>query len=143
MLAAELGLELIITDHHTPGPVLPAARAIVHPAVGPGDYPFAGLCGAGVAFKLAWVLCQRANRSKRVSQPMRDFLLQALALVALGTVADVVPLVDENRALVRHGLGKPEAATAAGRGGADGRCRTGRQAADCRARTSPFRSRRG
>ncbi|HEY1785612.1 MAG TPA: single-stranded-DNA-specific exonuclease RecJ [Pirellulales bacterium] len=103
-LATELGLQLIITDHHTCGPVLPAAQAIVHPAVGTGDYPFAGLCGAGVAFKLAWVLCQRANRSKRVSQPMRDFLLQALALVALGTVADVVPLIDENRALVRHGL---------------------------------------
>ncbi len=103
-LAAELGLELIITDHHTCGPVLPAARVIVHPAVAPGSYPFAGLCGAGVAFKLAWVLCQRANRSKRVSQPMRDYLLQALALVALGTVADMVPLVDENRVLVRHGL---------------------------------------
>ena len=103
-VAAELGLDLIITDHHTPGPVLPAARAIVHPTVGPVPYPFAGLCGAGVAFKLAWVLCQRANRSKRVSQPMRGYLLQALALVALGTVADVVPLVDENRAIVRHGL---------------------------------------
>ncbi len=103
-VAAELGLELIITDHHAPGPVLPAAQVIVHPSVGEGSYPFAGLCGAGVAFKLAWVLCQRASHSKRVSPPMRDFLLQALALVALGTVADVVPLVDENRAIVRHGL---------------------------------------
>jgi single-stranded-DNA-specific exonuclease len=103
-LATELGLDLIITDHHSPGPVLPAARAIVHPALGPVPYPFAGLCGAAVAFKLAWALCQRANRSKRVSQPMRDYLLQALALVALGTVADVVPLVGENRTIVRHGL---------------------------------------
>ncbi|HTU25030.1 MAG TPA: single-stranded-DNA-specific exonuclease RecJ, partial [Pirellulales bacterium] len=103
-IAAELGLELIVTDHHARGPALPAARAIVHPAIGQGSYPFAGLCGAGVAFKLAWVLCQQASRSKRVSQPMRDFLLQALALVALGTVADVVPLLDENRVLVRHGL---------------------------------------
>ena len=59
-------------------------RAIVHPAVGPVAYPFAGLCGAGVAFKLAWVLCQRANRSKRVSQPMRDFLLQALGAGGAG-----------------------------------------------------------
>ncbi len=122
------------TDHHRSSYMWPGAAGrskvvIVHPATGKGDYPFTGLCGAGVAFKLAWVLCQRANRSKRVSQPMRDFLLQALALVALGTVADVVPLVDENRVLVRHGKEKPEAKSDAGRGrGFVGRCRIDRQA---------------
>ncbi len=103
-VAAELGLELVITDHHQMADELPRAAAIVHPALPGSNYPFAGLCGAGVAFKLAWALCQRANNAKKVSEPMRLFLMQAIGLVALGTVADVVPLVDENRVLVRHGL---------------------------------------
>ena len=58
----------------------------------------------GVAFKLAWALCQQASQAKRVTEPMRTFLMQAVGLAAIGTVADVVPLVDENRILVRHGL---------------------------------------
>jgi single-stranded-DNA-specific exonuclease len=102
--ARQLGLELVITDHHQFGSALPEADAIVHPALPGSAYPFAGLCGAGVAFKLAWALCQRASQAKKVGQRMREFLLQAIGLVALGTVADVVPLVDENRVLVRHGL---------------------------------------
>ena len=57
-----------------------------------------------MAFKLAWAICQQASGAKRVSPRMKDFLLQAVGLAALGTVADVVPLVDENRVLVRHGL---------------------------------------
>ena len=57
-----------------------------------------------MAFKLAWALCQRASEAKRVSERMRQFLMQAVGLAAIGTVADVVPLVDENRILVRHGL---------------------------------------
>ncbi|HEV3025341.1 MAG TPA: single-stranded-DNA-specific exonuclease RecJ [Pirellulales bacterium] len=102
--ARQLGLELIVTDHHEPGPELPEAAAIVHPRL-PGErYPFAGLSGAGVAFKLAWALCQQASGAKKVGEPMRNFLLSALGLAALGTVADVVPLVDENRVLVQHGL---------------------------------------
>ncbi|MEM9658677.1 MAG: single-stranded-DNA-specific exonuclease RecJ, partial [Planctomycetota bacterium] len=108
-LAAELGLTLIVTDHHQMASRLPKAAAIVHPGIEEGAYPFAGLCGAGVAFKLAWALCQRASRSKRVSAPMRQFLLQAVGLAAIGTVADVVPLVDENRILVRHGLNSLQA----------------------------------
>jgi single-stranded-DNA-specific exonuclease len=102
--ARELGLELVITDHHHFKHELPAADCIVHPALPGTAYPFTGLCGAGVAFKLAWALCQRASQSKIVSPRMRHFLLQAMGLVSLGTVADVVPLVDENRVLVRHGL---------------------------------------
>jgi single-stranded-DNA-specific exonuclease len=102
--AKQLGLNLVITDHHQLGPDLPDAEAIVHPRLPGSDYPFGGLCGAGVAFKLAWALCQRASAAKRVSPPMRQFLLDAIGLVALGTVADVVPLLDENRILVRHGL---------------------------------------
>ncbi len=103
-VARRLGLELIVTDHHAIGAELPAADAIVHPALPGGNYPFTGLCGAGVAFKLAWALCQRASQSKKVGAPLREFLMQAMGLVALGTVADVVPLLDENRVLVRHGL---------------------------------------
>jgi single-stranded-DNA-specific exonuclease len=102
--AQRLGLELIITDHHAPAERLPQAAAIVHPALPGGTYPFAGLCGAGVAFKLAWALCQRASNAKKVSPEMRNFLLTAIGLAALGAVADVVPLLDENRILVRHGL---------------------------------------
>ncbi len=102
--ARRLGLELVITDHHNFQDTLPAADALVHPALPGASYPFAGLCGAGVAFKLAWALCQRASQSQKVSPRMREFLLQAVGLVSLGTVADVVPLVDENRVLVRHGL---------------------------------------
>lgn len=102
--AARLGLELIITDHHELAERLPSAAAIVHPRRPDGNYPFDGLSGSGVAFKLAWALAQQANRAKKVSPAMRRFLVQAVALAALGTVADVVPLVDENRILVRHGL---------------------------------------
>jgi len=104
LLARELGVELIITDHHEPGLRLPEAAAIVHPRLPGGDYPFGGLSGAGVAMKLAWALCQQASGAKRVAPRMRDFLVQAVGMAALGTVADVVPLVDENRVLVRHGL---------------------------------------
>jgi single-stranded-DNA-specific exonuclease len=109
--ARQLGLTLIITDHHRPMVAdslreshLPHAAAIVHPALPQSPYPFAGLCGAGVALKLAWALCQQASEAKRVGEAMRTFLMRAVGLAAVGTVADVVPLVDENRILVRHGL---------------------------------------
>jgi len=102
--AAECGLTLVITDHHQPGERLPRAAAIVHPGLVDRPYPFPGLCGAAVALKLAWALCQQASEAKRVSDAMRNYLMRAVGLAAVGTVADVVPLVDENRILVRHGL---------------------------------------
>lgn len=102
--AKQRGLELIITDHHQFGPELPEAAAIAHPALPGSSYPFTGLCGAGVAFKLAWALCCRASQSKRVTDRLRNYLLMAIGLAAIGSVADVVPLVDENRVLVRCGL---------------------------------------
>jgi single-stranded-DNA-specific exonuclease len=100
----EIGLELLITDHHQFGEQLPQCAAITHPALPGYDYPFPGLCGAGVAFKLAWALCQRQSGSRRVTPELKQFLLDAMGLAAIGTVADVVPLVDENRVLVKHGL---------------------------------------
>lgn len=103
-LAAELGLELIITDHHQPGLRWPRAAAVVHPRTPGGEYPFDGLCGSAVAFKLAWALCQQASGGGKVQPRLREFLVQSVTLAALGTVADVVPLIDENRILVRFGL---------------------------------------
>ncbi len=103
-LCRELGVQLVITDHHTLGETLPAADAIVHPRLPGTTYPFGELCGAGVAFKLAWSLCQAKCGATKVTEPMKRYLMQSLALAAIGTVADVVPLVDENRVLVEHGL---------------------------------------
>jgi len=103
-VAAQLELMLIITDHHQLADSLPAAAAIVHPGLPNSDYPFAGLCGAAVAFKLAWAICQCASDGKKVTDRLRTFLLQAIGLAAIGTVCDVVPLLDENRILVRYGL---------------------------------------
>jgi len=103
VLARELGLTLIVTDHHAPGPTIPDADAIVHPRVN-GDYPNPDLCGAGVAFKLAWALAKTLSQAERVQPEFRQFLLDAMGLVALGTVADVVPLTGENRILTRFGL---------------------------------------
>lgn len=102
--AKRLGLELIITDHHEMLDELPCADEIVHPALPGHGYPFLGLCGAGVAFKLIWRVCQLQSNAKRVSDRMRNYLLSAIGLAAIGTVADVVPLTDENRVIVRHGL---------------------------------------
>ncbi|MCA9197879.1 MAG: single-stranded-DNA-specific exonuclease RecJ [Planctomycetales bacterium] len=103
-VAKEVGVSLVITDHHELADSLPDTPYIVHPRLPGHDYPFAGLCGAGVAFKLAWALCQRSSDAKKVSPRLRNFLMLALGLAAMGTVADVVPLHDENRVIVRHGL---------------------------------------
>jgi single-stranded-DNA-specific exonuclease len=141
--AREVGLDLIITDHHEirgqtsevrgprseitnqeqskPGPSemdassvtlatprvvaeLPNATALVHPNLPGSQYPFADLCGAGVAFKLAWHFARRWCNSDRVSETLQKTLLNMLPLVALGTIADVAPLVGENRVLTAFGL---------------------------------------
>jgi len=103
-VAREVGLELIITDHHEMKEPLPAADVLVHPRLPGSQYPFAGLSGAGVAFKLAWAVAQRASGGDRVRPDLREVLLDLLGLAALGLVADVVPLRDENRVIVKHGL---------------------------------------
>jgi single-stranded-DNA-specific exonuclease len=106
VVARQLGLELIVTDHHEPKSTLPCADVLVHPRlpIGAATYPFDGLCGAGVAFKLAWGLAKKHCGGSKVSPALREFLLDAIVLAAMGTVADVVPLFGENRILVRHGL---------------------------------------
>ena len=103
-LARELGIELIITDHHTIGPDLPDAAVLVHPALPGSAYPFKELCGCGVAFKLAWQVCKSFGDGKKASPHLRDFLMKSIALVAMATVADVMPIHGENRILVRQGL---------------------------------------
>lgn len=95
--AKEHGVDVIITDHHEPENVLPDAVAVVNPKL--GEYPFADLCGAAVAFKLAQALLQRGS-----------FALTAgwekwwLDMVGVATIADMVPLVGENRVLAHYGL---------------------------------------
>jgi single-stranded-DNA-specific exonuclease len=109
-VARDVGLELIVTDHHemkmgVDGPLLPPAAVLVHPRLPAAvPYPFGDLSGAGVAFKLAWAVAQRACGSEKVPGELREVLLDAVGLAALGLVADVVPLRDENRIIVRHGL---------------------------------------
>ncbi|MBM7648994.1 single-stranded-DNA-specific exonuclease [Bacillus ectoiniformans] len=92
-LAKELGMDLIITDHHEPGPELPEALAIIHPKHPDGHYPFHYLAGVGVAFKVAHALYGHVPE-------------HLLDLAAIGTIADLVPLKGENRSLAKAGLQK-------------------------------------
>jgi single-stranded-DNA-specific exonuclease len=112
--AKRLGLELLITDHHEFKPQLPAADVLVHPRLVGSAYPFGGLCGSGVAFKLAWAVAKLASGGDKVTTRLREYLLDAVTLVALGTVADVMPLLDENRIFVRHGLARLKHSPATG-----------------------------
>jgi single-stranded-DNA-specific exonuclease len=113
--ARRLGLTVVVTDHHEVGQSLPSAHAIVHPRLPGADYPFGGLSGSGVAFKLAWALCQRiSGGGEKVLPQFREFLLDAVALAALGLIADVVPLQDENRIFVKHGLARFQTAPGIG-----------------------------
>ncbi len=95
--AQRLGIDVIVTDHHTPGEALPAAFAVVNPLREDSPYPHPNLCGTGVAFKLCQLLGARFGIPEEEVLPLLD-------LVALATVADLVPLEDENRVLVRYGL---------------------------------------
>ena len=100
--ARAAGIEVVVTDHHLPGERLPDCP-IVHPIV--SEYPFEGLCAAGVAHKLAIALCDAAGQGAvETVGGRRHPCDRNLDLVALATVADMVPLVGENRRLVRDGL---------------------------------------
>ena len=94
-LARQRGLDLIICDHHLPPPVLPPATAILNPRQPGCQYPFQDLCGVGIAFKLIQAL---------YGADAGDECWPLLDLVALGTIADLVPLIGENRVLAKHGL---------------------------------------
>ncbi len=98
-LANELGMDTVVCDHHQPAEELPPAVAILDPKLPDSTYPFQELAGVGVAFKLLQGLY------KKLELPEAE-LDEYLDLVAIGSCADIVPLVDENRILVRHGLDK-------------------------------------
>ncbi|MBN1805475.1 MAG: single-stranded-DNA-specific exonuclease RecJ [Sedimentisphaerales bacterium] len=106
-LAKHLGLDLIITDHHqiTPRPDrrLPQASAVVHPALDK-SYPNQDSAGALVAYKLAWAIANKFNSGTKLEPALRQFMLNATSLAAMGTIADIVDLRGENRALTSYGL---------------------------------------
>jgi single-stranded-DNA-specific exonuclease len=95
--ARELGVDLIITDHHEPEGTLPPAFAVINPKRADCSYPDKNLAGVGVALKLVQALCQRAAKAK--------WLPAFVKIAAIGTLADVVPLVGENRVIAKLGLG--------------------------------------
>jgi len=96
LFAREIGVDLIVTDHHIPGDSLPAAYSIVNPKLPECPYPDENLAGVGVVYKLVQALFQEAGRGPEA--------VQFLNFVAIGTVADLVSLTDENRIIVKYGL---------------------------------------
>lgn len=98
------GCHVIITDHHLPQGYLPECTAVINPNRPDCTYPDKHLAGVGVAWKLAWATAVVLSGSDKVTERLRNFLTDALALVAVGTVADCAPLDGENRILVHHGL---------------------------------------
>ncbi|SNB44828.1 single-stranded-DNA-specific exonuclease RecJ [Geobacter sp. DSM 9736] len=103
-LCKDLGLDLIITDHHTPPAKLPEALALVNPLHPDCRFPFKQLAGVGVAFNLLIALRSRLRELGFFGSVTEPNLREFLDLVALGTIADIVPLIDENRIFARHGL---------------------------------------
>jgi single-stranded-DNA-specific exonuclease len=99
--AHRLGVDLIVTDHHLPGPDgVPKALAVVNPNQSGCGYPYKQLCGAGIAFKVAQALMQRRLDAKDQNR----FLLSFMKVVAIATIADAVPLTGENRVFASLGL---------------------------------------
>ncbi len=94
--AKRMGLDMIITDHHTPPAIVPPATAVIDPKLPNSNYPFSELSGVGVALKLLQALFRSIGKEEQLNELMD--------LVALGTVADMMPLLGENRYLVKQGL---------------------------------------
>ncbi len=105
-----IGLEIIVTDHHSIGPEVPPADVVINPKLPESTYPFRYFAGVGVAFKLAQALLRVEQHSPIANKPVALQEEALLDLVALGTVADIMPLVGENRMLVQQGLEKLRAA---------------------------------
>jgi single-stranded-DNA-specific exonuclease len=97
--AKENGVDVIVCDHHRPKEVLPEPCALINPKIPKTDYPFKDLAGVGVAFKLIQALHEKMHRPKEECH-------EDLDLVALGSVVDIVPLIDENRVLVKYGISR-------------------------------------
>jgi single-stranded-DNA-specific exonuclease len=99
--ARELGIDVIVTDHHLPEASLPPALAVVNPNRSDCEYPEKNLCGAGVTFKLVQALMTKLGWAENRVRTLTDSLMK---MVAVATVADVVPLTGENRVIVKRGL---------------------------------------
>jgi single-stranded-DNA-specific exonuclease len=99
-----LGLDFIVTDHHAIGAELPPALAVINPKQAGDPYPFKDLAGVGIAYKLAQALITEEKRHPIVAESLGLTERDLVDLVALGTVADLAPLLDENRSLVQLGL---------------------------------------
>ena len=95
--AKEKELDVIITDHHKPGKILPDAHAILNPNRKDCTYPFKGLCGASVVFKLALGICEKGEFNP-------EYVWKNSDVVTLGIAGDLVPIQDENRIIVHHGI---------------------------------------
>jgi single-stranded-DNA-specific exonuclease len=95
--AQDIGLPMIVTDHHEPGEKLPVAVAVVNPKIAGHDYPYRELAGVGVAYNLLRALCKLRKLPDSAPQKFLD-------LTAIGTIADVAPLLGENRIIAQHGL---------------------------------------
>ncbi len=102
--ARSAGMDVVITDHHEMGATLPNANVLVHPGLDSTGQANRNLCGAGVAYKLAWAIAAQLCNSPRLTGGYRSLMVEFSALVALATIADVVPLTGENRLLARFGL---------------------------------------
>ena len=99
--AKRLGVDLIVTDHHLPGPDgMPPALAVLNPNQPGCEYPCKSICGAGVAFKLAQGLMER----RLIGKDQTRLLMSFMKIVAIATIADAVPLVGENRVFAKLGL---------------------------------------
>lgn len=103
-LCSSLGIDLIITDHHTPGAEIPSACAVINPHQPACPFPFKYLAGVGVAFNLMIAFRSRLRKEGHFDGGGEPNLREYLDLVALGTIADIVPLLDENRIFVKYGL---------------------------------------
>ncbi len=97
-------IDVIITDHHELADELPKAVAVINPKIPDCPYPFHELSGAGVALKLAWALAERSRMRSMNPDAFSEYIRESMAFAALGTVADIVPLKNENRILVHYGL---------------------------------------
>jgi len=98
------GIDVIVLDHHQPPAILPPAYVIINPAIKDCGYPFAKLCGAGVAFKFVQALAARLEEQDAPIKLPTDTAKWLLDIVAIATIGDIMPLVSENRALVKYGL---------------------------------------